>query len=501
MKLKSLLAGLETLEVNGNPETDVTGIHTDSRRIRKGDAFVAVRGNKIDGHEFITEAVEKGVSAIICEEIVGTFPSVVQVCVKDSRIALAQLAAKFYGKPSDSLKVVGVTGTNGKTTTTYLISSILEAAGFPAGIIGTLSYKIGNRELPAPNTTPAADELQELIAQMIHAGMKAVVMEVSSHSLVQHRVDAVNWDAAVFTNLTQDHLDYHKTMQGYFDAKKILFQQLGGSSKRATAVLNSDDSRTEQIVSILGKDVAVLKYGLHENAEVRAEKIEYSISGSRFMLVTSKNKIEITTPLCGAHNVSNCLAAAAIGIVFGIDYPTIQKGIAGLKNVPGRLQRVSCGSENFAVFVDYAHTDDALRNVLKTLRPLAKGRLITVFGAGGNRDTMKRPLMGKVAGELSDINIVTTDNPRYEEPSAIVDHIVAGFKPKKNFEVVLDRKEAIRMALSVAKEGDVVLLAGKGHETYQDVCGTRSPFDDRKIAFEVLESLVKGTKGGQKWKS
>jgi UDP-N-acetylmuramoyl-L-alanyl-D-glutamate--2,6-diaminopimelate ligase len=487
MKLKVLLEKLETREIVGSVDVEVNTVHGDSRRLRKGDAFVALRGDKVDGHDFVDEAVGAGVSVIVCEEIVGTFPSVTQVRVSDCRVALAHLAAKIHGFPSEALKLIGITGTNGKTTTSYLIAAILEAAHLSTGVIGTLAYKIGNRELPAHNTTPPADELQEMFAQVLHGGGKAVVMEVSSHSLVQHRVDEVAWDAGVFTNLTQDHLDYHKTMQAYCDAKKILFQRLGAGKKKASAILNADDAKVDEFRKALKADVLVKTYGLSHSADIWAESVEQSINGCRFILRTKDSKTPISTTLCGAHNVSNCLAAAATALSLGFDVDVIKKGLESVKNVPGRLERV--GDALFSVFVDYAHTDDALKNVLKTLRPLAKGRLITVFGCGGNRDALKRPLMGRVASEMSDINIITTDNPRYEEPSAIADQIAAGFGVRKNFEIVLDRREAIRAAIKVAKSGDVVLLAGKGHETYQDICGTRSAFDDRKVASEALEKM------------
>jgi UDP-N-acetylmuramoyl-L-alanyl-D-glutamate--2,6-diaminopimelate ligase len=501
MKLKALIADLSSREVHGNLDIEIHGVHSDSRRVKKGDLFVAVRGEKADGHEFIGEAVGAGAAAVICDEIVGTFPAITQIKVPDGRIALAKIASKWYEQPSHKLTVVGVTGTNGKTTTSYLIAAILEAAGMPSGVIGTLAYRIGNRELPAPNTTPGADQLQELFAQMLHANLKAVVLEVSSHSLVQHRVDEVLWDSAVFTNLTRDHLDYHKTMEAYFEAKKILFQQLDPSRKKPSAIFNLDDSHSADLVKALREGVRVVTYGIQSQADVRAESIEPSVSGCSFKMVSGGVLTNITTPLCGLHNVSNCLAAGATGLSLGIDLSTIQKGLQSVKNIPGRLERVSFegGVVPFAVFVDYAHTDDALKNVLKTLRPLTKRKLIAVFGCGGNRDTTKRPLMGRVASELADFSIVTTDNPRFEEPEEIIKQIIQGFESNTNFLTIVDRRDAIARALSMAETGDVVLLAGKGHETYQEIKGVKSPFDDRKIAAEILEELAR--KGGEAWKN
>jgi len=500
MKLKQLLSFLQVREVSGEADVEISGVHADSRRIKKGDLFVALRGEKTDGHDHVGEAVSNGAAAIVCERSMGAVSSVAQIRVADTRVALASLASAFHGKPSSQMKVIGITGTNGKTTTSYLIAGILEAAGLATGVIGTVAYRIGQRELPAPNTTPIADDLQELLAKMLQAGMKAVVMEVSSHSLVQHRVDEIAWDTGVFTNLTQDHLDYHGTMEAYLEAKKILFQQLGVSGKKAAAVLNHDDARFEDFRKAVGEDVSVLSYGLQSGADVRATNVEFSIEGCRFQLEWKKESIRIATPLCGSHNVMNCLAAAASALAMGIDLRAVRQGLESVQKIPGRLERVGCDAAPFAVFVDYAHTDDALRNVLVTLRPLTQGRLITVFGCGGNRDKAKRPLMAKVVGELSDDNIVTTDNPRFEEPDAIAQDIVKGFGKKKNFEVILDRRQAIRRALEKAKAGDVVLLAGKGHETYQDVKGMKSPFDDRQIALETLEQISNRTEGAA-WKN
>lgn len=499
MKLKALLADIPHGDVSGDLDVDIHGVHSDSRRIKKGDLFIAIRGEKSDGHQFIEDAVKAGAAAIVVDEKSSSFHGVAKIQVSDCRLVLAKLAAKFYGHPSRQLKVVGITGTNGKTTTTYLVSGILEAAGLKTGIIGTITYKIGNRELPAPNTTPGADQLQELFTQMLHANLKAVVMEVSSHSLVQHRVEEIDWDAAVFTNLTRDHLDYHKTMEAYFDAKKILFKQLDPLRKKPAAILNFDDEKGPELTKILKPGVRSLSYGINAKADLRAENIEQSVNGCKFNLVSGGVTTRISTSLCGTHNVANCLAAAGTALSLGIDFTTIQKGLESVKNIPGRLERVPAAPETpFAVFVDYAHTDDALKNVLGTLKPLTKGKLIVVYGCGGNRDTTKRPLMAKVAEELADFSVVTTDNPRFEEPEEIIKQIVVGYSSSKNYETVVDRREGIAHAISLARPGDVVLLAGKGHETYQEVKGVKSPFDDRKIAAQILEQL---NRGGEAWKN
>ncbi len=503
MKLKTLLSDIDAVEILGEIDVNAQRLHCDSRQVRPGDIFVAIRGEKTDGHQFIEQAVENGASIVVCEDEVGNFQSATVVRVSDSRKTLAHLAANFHSRPSEKMCAIGITGTNGKTTTSYLIAAILEAAGIPTGVIGTLAYRMGHRELPALNTTPSADELQLLLTQMLQAGMKAVTIEVSSHSLAQHRVDEMAWDAAVFTNLTRDHLDYHKDMESYFQAKKILFQQIGRGSKKAVAILNQDDPRSEDLRGALQKDVRLVTYGFSSSADVRAEIMAdaLTIEKSRFTLIVQGQKIEISTLLCGAHNIFNCLAAAATGFALGHNLETIRKGIESVKNIPGRLERLE-GFQTFAVIIDYAHTDDALRRVLNALRSFTRGRLITVFGCGGNRDHSKRSLMGEAACELSDINILTTDNPRFEDPSAIVKEIAAGFKSRNNYQIVLDRRAAIRAALMTAREGDIVLLAGKGHETYQDVRGVRSPFDDREAASEILRDLLSKTAGREAlWKN
>lgn len=497
MKLEFLLKELFPLEVIGSVEVEVTGVQGDSRHVSRGNLFVAVRGDKMDGHAFIRSAVKSGATAIVVEEIQMELSEVTQIRVADSRLALALASAVWNRHPSRSLKVIGITGTNGKTTTSHLVASILEAAGWPAGIIGTLYYRIGRRELSASNTTPPADVLQTLLRQMFEEGMKAVTMEVSSHALEQHRVEGVEWEGGVFTNLTQDHLDYHQTMGAYAEAKKILFRHLGRGTKKSFSILNRDDAHWEAFRDATTKGVRVLTYGFHESSDIRAVGISSSVDGCRFTLVTGCGEIGISSSLCGDHNVSNCLAAAATGVALGLSLEIIREGIAAVRNVPGRLERV-ISSAPFAIFVDYAHTEDALRHVLKTLRPLAHGRLITVFGCGGDRDRLKRPRMGRVAAELSDFSVVTTDNPRFEEPERIMEEIRVGFGNRQNFQLTQDRRKAIRSALGMAARGDVILLAGKGHETYQETHGVRVPFDDRAVAREELIAMMK-QKGEESW--
>ena len=488
MKLRDLLRFAKPLMVDGNLDAEVTGVRGDSRRIRKGDLFVAARGGATDGHDFIAEAVAAGAVAVVCEKRGAVSHGAALIHVADSRRALAQLADAFHGRPSSQLKVIGITGTNGKTTTSLLAASILDAAGMPAGVIGTLAVRFGDREIPATNTTPPADDLQDALGRMVQAGMKAVAMEVSSHALHQGRVEGVEWDAAVFTNFTQDHLDYHRTMDSYFSAKRRLFEKLGGSGKKASAVLNADDPRCAELRRALPEGVPVFLYGSAAEATVRAIGIETSLGGSRFTLHTSAGETEVRTRLFGTHNVENCLAAAAAGMALGADLGAVARGIAAVASVSGRLERVA---ENPAVFVDYAHTEDALRRALQTLRPFTRGRLIIVFGCGGGRDHAKRPLMGRAAAELADFIFVTSDNPRFEEPGEIVEEIVKGFGNMGRFEKILDRRGAIGAALGMAREGDTVLLAGKGHETYQEARGVRNPFDDRAVVREFLAAAGK----------
>ncbi len=490
MNLRELLAVISPLETSGDTGVEILGVRGDSRRVRKGDLFVATRGGAADGHDFIADAVAAGAAAVVCEKRGAAPPGVAVIRVANSRRALARLADAFHGKPSSRLTMIGVTGTNGKTTTSLLLASVLEAAGIPTGVIGTLAVRFGNRAIPAANTTPPADDLHDLLGQMLQAGMKAAVMEVSSHALHQGRAEGVAWDAAIFTNFTQDHLDYHGSMEAYFEAKQRLFQSLGRGGKAGVAALNADDPRAAELRRATPSGARTLLYGTSEEAEVRATDIATSLDGSRFLLRAKEGETEIRTPLFGAHNIANALAAAAAGLALGVGLPAVARGIAGVACVPGRLERVNSTP---AVFVDYAHTEDALRRVLQTLRPFTRGRLLLVFGCGGGRDRAKRPLMGRAAAELADFSFVTSDNPRFEAPEAIAEEVLKGFgKRADRREKILDRRDAIRAALAMADPRDTVLIAGKGHETYQEARGVRQPFDDRAVAREVLAAPRQG---------
>jgi UDP-N-acetylmuramoyl-L-alanyl-D-glutamate--2,6-diaminopimelate ligase len=416
--------------------------------------------------------------------------------VPDVREALARAAASYYQHPSTRLQVIGVTGTNGKTTVAFMVKEVLEAAGIQTGLLGTVRYEIGERVIPAARTTPESLEVQQMMAQMLASGCRACVMEVSSHALEQKRVAGVEFDVAIFTNLTQDHLDYHGTMDNYLAAKQKLFTKTANGSKRGAVVINIDDACGPHLEK--SSDVAVkLTYGMGAAASVRATKIQLGADVSQFTVEARDKQFVCRLPLIGRHNIYNALAATGASLALRIDPARIQSALNRMPPVPGRLESVACG-QPFAVFVDYAHTDDALRNVLSTLREITKGRLLLLFGCGGNRDAGKRSKMGRVAAELADFTIVTSDNPRNEQPDRIAAQIEEGFRAVKtrDYTVELDRKRAIAEIISLARPGDTVLLAGKGHETYQEFEGAVVPFDDRVYAREALEN--RGFKGGRR---
>lgn len=464
-------------------DADIRGVTCDSRNVRAGWLFVAIPGTKENGAEYVADAVGRGAAAVVCE---GTAPEVkVPVCVvKDARAALSDLAARFYQEPTERINVIGVTGTNGKTTTTFLVRSILEAAGEKPGLLGTIEYSIAGKAIPSPMTTPPADDLQRMFWEMANAGCRSAVMEVSSHSLVQQRVRGVRFAAGIFTNLTRDHLDYHKTHEEYLNAKGILFRQL---APRAVAALNADDPASA-IYAAETKGHVVL-YGLKKPAEITAEVDSVTFGGTNLRLKLGAETVPVRSRLIGTHNVYNMLSAAAACWKMGYDADAIRTGLEAMTAVPGRLESVDAG-QDFAVLVDYAHTDDAMRNVLSCVRPLLRGRLILVFGCGGDRDRGKRPRMGRVADEMSDSVVITSDNPRSEEPLDIIREVAEGFASRK-YLIEPDRRKAIRLAITMAKKDDAVLIAGKGHENYQIFKDGPRPFDDRQVAREILEELVK----------
>jgi len=452
--------------------------------------FVAIQGNEVDGHAFIDNAVMNGAIVVVVQNDAARsdyfflHASVVKVVVPDTRGALAKIAANYYGHPSRSLLLVGVTGTNGKTTTTHLIKSILEAGGEKAGLIGTIEYAIGDEVQLATHTTPESLEVNSLLARMVQKGCTAAVMEVSSHSLVQHRVEGLSFRAGIFTNLTQDHLDYHGTMEEYFRAKKVLFDMLGAD---AVAITNADDPRGRDVIA--GTHSRTITYGTTPEADIRAVDIDVTIQGVRFSVETRNGKESVTSPLTGRFNVANILAAYATGVGLGLPVEQLMRGIAGLKAVRGRFEKI-LSPAGWTAVVDYAHTPDALENCLRTIDEILprvkRGRIITIFGCGGNRDAGKRPIMGRIASQRSDVIIVTSDNPRKENPKAIIEQVMAGVEKGVEVYSEVDRRKAIVMGLDLARPGDIVLVAGKGHETYQVVGDTKSHLDDR----EEIENYI-----------
>jgi UDP-N-acetylmuramoyl-L-alanyl-D-glutamate--2,6-diaminopimelate ligase len=471
-------------------EVHVHQLQYDSRKVKRGDCFVAIRGTGTDGHRFVETAIGNGASVVVLEQDAALsdyyflHAGVVKIVVPDSRKALALMAGNFYSHPSRSLTMVGVTGTNGKTTTTHLIKSILEAAGQQVGLLGTIEYRIGNDVIPASHTTPESLELNELLARVVAAGCQSVSMEVSSHALHQSRVYGLRFDAAVFTNLTQDHLDYHGSMEEYFKAKKILFDGLG---KEAVAVTNADDSWGLHMTA--SSQARTCSYGVGEHADVRATDIRLSLDGSICTVSFQGTKTEIRTPLVGRFNIYNVLAACSTGLALGFSPGTISTGIRNVGSVRGRFERIA-SPKGWVAIIDYAHTPDALEKCLRTIHDVlpreGRGRIVTVFGAGGDRDKTKRPIMGRVAGQGSDIIIVTSDNPRTEDPQQIMDEIIAGIPRDVQVTQTIDRRAAILTALQQARSGDVVLIAGKGHEEYQVIGKEKIHFSDREIVEEYI---------------
>ena len=475
------------IPAGGSLDVPCAGVSYDSREVKRGSVFVALPGQKADGALFAPQAVSSGAVAVVSERAAAAGVAVPWIVVADARLALAHLAAEFFGHPSRQMQVVGITGTNGKTTTSYVMHAIFEAAGTRCGLMGTVTYRIGDREVAATRTTPEAPELQGFMRQMLDAGCGACVMEVSSHALAMHRVDGIRFAAGVFTNLTRDHLDFHQDMESYFAAKRRLFEMLPAD---APTVVNIDDPRGASLAETAGRPVT---YAINRDADVTPGPLNFGLDGLMFDVKTPQGVAHVTSKLVGKPNVYNILAAAGTTAALGLPITAIEQGLQKLSGVPGRFELASTAGDDITVVIDYAHTDDALRNLLETARPLASRRLITVFGAGGDRDRTKRPLMGMVAARLSDIVIITSDNPRSEDPARIIDEVKRGAEPgtrQGNAEVltITDRREAIVHAIERASVGDVVLIAGKGHEKYQEMSGRVTPFDDVAVAREALEA-------------
>ncbi len=501
------MEGVEIKKINGDLLKEIKGIAYHSNQVRKGFLFAAIRGMESDGHEFIGEAIRKGAEAVLLERE-REISNGTMIVVPHSRQALARISSNFYGDPSSKVRLIGITGTNGKTTTTYLLESIIKKAGFLAGVIGTINYRFGQKTIPAVNTTPESLDLQRILWEMVKEKVSHVIMEVSSHGLDLDRVFGCQFDGVIFTNLTSEHLDYHKTLAHYFESKKKLFTEslMKSPKARRFAVTNQDDPRGEEIVK--GIDLPVIRYGLSPSCDVSADRISSTFEGLSCRIKTSGGQFFSQSKLIGEFNVYNVLAAVATGIAMGIPAETIKNGVESLEGVSGRFEKIE-NRRGIHVMVDYAHTHDALERVLSGLKnilrssPQGQGKMITVFGCGGDRDRTKRPLMAKVAATYSDLSILTSDNPRTEEPLSIMEEVETGFKSlsllewhrdeigswrsKKGYLKVPDRREAIRMAIRLARPSDAVLIAGKGHEDYQIIGKQKFPFDDHIEAKKALE--------------
>jgi UDP-N-acetylmuramoyl-L-alanyl-D-glutamate--2,6-diaminopimelate ligase len=505
MKLSGLISALDHPKVKGNLNCEVAGLTHDSRSVAPGLMFVAIHGLHQDGHQFVNQAMDQGAVAVVVEKQglwgkIETSSCVIQV--QDTRKALSRLAHEFYGKPSHRMGMIGVTGTNGKTTTTYLIRGILEAAGKKVGLMGTTGYHLGREAFPASHTTPESLDLHQFLARMVQSGVQYAVMEVSSHALSMGRVSDCAFDVAVYTNITQDHLDFHKDMEDYFKAKQKLFSGLGKSNPKSfprRAVVNGDDPRASQVIEVT--QVPRWTYSIDKQADLMAEDIQIDFGGIHFSAITPEGKFEIQSPLTGRYNVYNILAAIGVALSQDIPIPIIQTGIKNIQQIPGRFEKIQQG-QDFLVIVDYAHSEDALRKLLLAVQELRgsalsrEGRVLTVFGCGGDRDRGKRPKMGQVAMEMSDLVVLTSDNPRTEDPMAIIREIEAGINQwvtangrSAEYWVIPDRAEAIQKTIGAARRGDIVVIAGKGHEDYQIVGLRKFHCDDREMARDAIRKL------------
>lgn len=495
MLLKQFASLLAVSELSGSENTEIKGIQTDSRQVQEGDMFICLPGHTVDGHDYADKAVALGAVALVVERKLEL--DVPQLIVSSCRFAMAVFSDHFFGHPSQKLNMIGVTGTNGKTTTTYLIEQILNDAGSQTGLIGTIQMRYAGQTFPMSGTTPEALDLQRSLCHMAEAGMKNCVMEVSSHALQQGRVKGTDFRTAVFTNLTQDHLDYHHTMEEYKGAKSLLFARLGNGfdgelNKRKYAVLNADDAASAYFAESTSAEV--ITYGIDANADVRASNIKITAQGTSFHVESFKGSTDVELRMVGKFNVYNALAAITAALLEGIELDSIKRSLEAIPGVDGRVEAVNEG-QPFAVIVDYAHTPDGLENVLRTVSEFAEKEVFCVFGCGGDRDRTKRPIMGQIAAKYSDRVFVTSDNPRTENPDAILEDIKQGLiadgVPLEKYELIVDRTSAIKRAIELASPGDVVLIAGKGHETYQIIGTVKTDFDDRLVAKEAIRGITK----------
>lgn len=481
MLLKDLLKNSKYSLVKGSEDVDIKNLCYDNRKVKDGDLFLCVKGFKVDGHSFIEDAIEKGAKVIVLEEDKNIDADVTIIKVDNTRKALAEMSSNFFNNPKDKLKIIGITGTNGKTTSAFIIKSILEKAGKKVGLIGTIANYIGDKKIHTERTTPESFELHELFAEMVKEGVEYCVMEVSSHSLDLYRVYGIEFEAGIFTNLTRDHLDFHKTFDNYYNAKFKLFK----NSK--LSLVNLDDSYGERVLEDLNKNkLDKVTFSINKNSEFKAYEVKSSSNGSEFKLDINNNSEKFIINIPGLYNVHNALGCILTAYKLGIDLEFIKEGISNV-TIPGRCEMVAKERNlPYSIIIDYAHTPDGLENILETIKGFAKGRIITVFGCGGDRDKVKRPQMGEIACKLSDIAVVTSDNPRTEEPMAIINDIINGLN-YDNYMVVEQRYDAIEKAMSIAKKDDVILIAGKGHETYQILATGTIDFDERKVVYEILD--------------
>lgn len=489
MNLAKILYGIDTIRVDGKLDLEISGINQDSRLVTGGDLFICIKGSKVDGHHYLRQAAESGAVAAVVQDWPRENYGMTIIQVENAAVILKEIAGAFYDYPDRRLKLIGVVGTNGKTTSTYLVKSVLENAGYQVGLIGTINHLIKDTVLPAGNTTPGLLELQKLFAQMVAAGVEYVVMEVSSHSIDQGRVAGLKFEGGIFTNITQDHLDYHKTFAEYLRVKTKFFKDL---PPNAWAAINIDDPLAESIIA--QTSAKVYTFGIVNQATVRAEDVEVVQAGVAYKANTFQGSLDLKLKLTGYFNVYNSLGVLTAGLAEGLNPTDIIKGLESISIVPGRFQMVP-ESKSFGVIVDYAHTPDGLENILKTARKLTSRRLLLVFGCGGDRDRTKRPVMGEIAARLADFSIITSDNPRTEDPHKIIEDIEAGFQnitPKPAYQKETDRAKAIRQIIAMAEDTDLVMIAGKGHETYQDFGDRRIHFDDREVAREALKEKYNG---------
>ena len=484
MRLKELLQGIDVQSVAGDLAVEVSGVQYDSRVVEAGSVFVAIHGGRIDGNTFIPQALNRGAVAIVSENLPSESPAWIQVA--SARQALPSFAAGFYSRPTRRLKLVGITGTNGKTTTSYLVESILRSMSAPTAMIGTIDCRIPGYRLKAERTTPESPDLEQFFNKAVKAGCRQAVMEVSSHAIAMHRVDELDFDVVAFTNLSSEHLDFHHDMRDYFETKKRLFTGLAGCPPEL-AVLNKDDPYFDEL-SLSGNS-RILSFGISADADIHPIRHHFSGNGIEMEMVTPLGEISLKSALHGRLNLYNIAAAVGIGVAMDCSLDSIARGVQALDGVPGRFENVDCG-QDFRVIVDYAHTDDALVQVLDAVREITSGRIIVVFGAGGDRDRSKRSRMGEVVGRGSDMAVVTSDNPRNEDPLEIIKMITDGIKSVRGeYESVPDRRRAIKRAFEAAEFGDCVVVAGKGHETVQVMGGRSLPFDDRGVVRELLDEF------------